>query len=715
MFNNSSDIYTYNDIEQVLDERCKYVNFVPNTSKKKENKVYYLNCPIAFDIETTSTEQDETKIAFMYHWQFGINGAVFFGRTWTEFTNLMERISSYFDLDEQHRIIIYVHNLAYEFQFISKFYEWTQVFALDERRPAKAVTKQGIELRCSYILSGMSLDNMGKSLLKYKVLKMKDDLDYSLIRHSTTPLTEKELKYCENDVRVVMAYIQNKIEEDGSIGKILLTKTSYVRKYVRSNTIYNKNPIERKKYKTLMEHLTLTPEEYIMAKRAFQGGFTHANVKYVDQTIENVDSIDFTSSYPASMIAFPYPMSKGRHIEPASNDEAMKWINSPYYLSMFDIKFEGLRAKPTVYDNILSLSKCFYADGTPYKKADALTNNGRIVMAYDDIYTTMTNVDLKSINDFYDYDDFTITDMYVYKADYLPKTFLECVIHFYKGKTELKNVEGRESEYNWHKANLNSTFGMAVTDICRDSIDYSESWSTDELDVFSIMEKIDDYNKSPSRFLSYIWGVFITAYSRANVYTGILEFGEDYLYCDTDSNKVKNFNNHLDYINRYNKWITERLQNTMKHYNLNPDDINPADTKGIRHPLGVWDHETENNQYLRFKTLGAKRYLVEQKDGLHMTVAGLPKSTIKNLNNKYDDVFEAFNNGLVVNPEETTKNCLCYVDGPCEGTITDYLGTTGYYKEKSYVHMESIGFEFNRDLAYIDYILLNMKQERSYE
>ena len=61
--------------------------------------------------------------------------------------------------------------------------------------------------------------------MKYKIEKKVGDLDYSLLRHSNTHLTDTELGYCINDVKVVMAYIQEKIEHDGNIAKIPLTKT----------------------------------------------------------------------------------------------------------------------------------------------------------------------------------------------------------------------------------------------------------------------------------------------------------------------------------------------------------------------------------------------------------------------------------------------------------------------------------------------------------
>ena len=725
-FVTSSPIYDIKDLEAVLDTFKSSVEWV--STGRKERKVEYLNIPIALDIETTSFIQNGEKKAYAYQYQFGINGRVFFFRTSDDLIELMTRLSTYYNLNDKRRIVVFIENASYEFQFIRKYFTWTQVFSLDERRPVRAVTDEGIEFRCSYILSGYGLDSLGKNLTKYPVSKLTGQYDYSKFRHSLTPLTSTENLYCENDVRVVMAYIQEKIESDGNIGKILLTKTSYVRQYVRNHTIYSPDKTTRYEYKKLIKHLTMEPYEYILAREAFAGGFTHANAEYVDETIENVDSIDFTSSYPAVMVAFPYPMSKGQSCTIRDNDHFKTFLR-PGILSIFKIKITNLIAKPDAPDNIISLSKCYLDEEhtKPARKHDCVTNNGRVVMSLVPLYTTITNVDFENYQKFYDF-DYEVSILYSYRAGYLPKAFIECILHFYKQKTTLKGISGKESEYQQGKEMLNSTYGMTVTDICRDEIIYGTDWGTVHPTKADMCDIIDKYNNNKSRFLSYIWGVFITAYARRNVFTGILEFNNDYVYCDTDSNKVLHIENHMDYINRYNDWITTQINTTLTYYGLDINDAAPLDIKGNAHPLGVWDWETEGDPYLKFKTLGAKRYLTYQKKkGYSMTVAGLPKSsghlddnnkmisTIDKLVADYgeDNIFDAFNSDMVVTPDQVCKNILTYVDEPCFGVMTDYLGTPAFVRSESYIYMSNEGFRFSRDDAFIDY-LLGKKTERSY-
>ncbi len=95
---------------------------------------------------------------------------------------------------------------------------------------------------------------------------------------------------------------------------------------------------------------------------------------------------------------------------------------------------------------------------------------------------------------------------------------------------------------------------MTVTDIVRDEHNYNnvDGWFEETGDT---LKQIDKYNKSKNRFLYYAWGVWITAYARFNLWTGILAMGTDYVYSDTDSIKLLNYDDHIEYINKYNEII----------------------------------------------------------------------------------------------------------------------------------------------------------------
>lgn len=688
LYNNilESRFYKVGELEDMLDVIFEDVELI-NTNKK----VTYLNIPASFDIETSSfiSEYSE-KTAIMYVWTLGINGYCFIGRTWGEFKTVLDLISNYLYLHINKRMVIYVHNLSYEFQFIRKQFEWLNVFSIDVRKPVYAVTKNGFEFRCSYLLSGYSLDMLGKHLLTYKVRKLDGYLDYSLIRHSKTELTDKEIKYCINDVLVVMAYIQERIESDGDISTIPLTKTGYVRNYCKRMCL-GSGKKKNKRYKTIMRNLTLETDEYRQLKRAFQGGFTHANAFYSGKVLHNVASYDFTSSYPSVMVSEKFPMSKSELVTIRSKEDFTR--NIQLYCCLFDVEIIGLESN-IFYENYISSSRCWGI-------VNATVNNGRIVRA-DKLYTTITEQDFIIISIFYKWKDFRIANFRRYKKAYLPTEFVSSIIKLYQNKTVLKGVSGKEIEYLKSKEMLNSCYGMCVTDICRDDITYTSDWGCEKA---NIEESINKYNRSFSRFLFYPWGVWVTAYARKNLFTGIYECGKDYVYSDTDSLKICNYEQHTKYIEEYNKTIIQKLQIAMLWHGLDVDLISAKTSKGIVKYLGVWDFE---GIYDKFKTLGAKRYLIERDGNLSLTVAGLSKSRgAEYLSSRFNDAFTGFNDELYIPSEYTGKNIHTYIDDDKEGLVTDYRGVVYEYSEKSSVHLApaeyslSIGYEYARYLLSI--------------
>lgn len=680
---------------------------------KTNKKVTYLNIESAFDIETTSYINNGEKSAFMYIWMFGLGlgKEIFYGRTWEEFLDLCERLQHYFGLNENRRLVIYVHNLGYEFQFMCKYFNWENVFAINERKPIKALCSYGIEFRDSYILSGYSLANTAKNLTTHKVRKMEGDLDYSLIRHQSTQLTEKELGYCSNDIEIILAYINEQIAQYEDITKIPLTNTGRVRKYVKDACYYTSsnhrksNRGKYQRYRQIMSDLTLDKSTYIQLKRAFMGGFTHSNPNHTGKTLENVSSIDLTSSYPTVMLADKFPMSRAKELNITTVEELKKAMS--LYCLVFDLKLEGLR-NTLKYESYISESKCF-------KMVKPVINNGRVYDA-EMIQTTITDVDFNIIEKVYEWDKISIANVRGFVKAYLPKSIIESILNLYQDKTTLKGVEGKEVEYLLSKGMLNSVYGMCVTDVVKDEHVFNDTWGVERVDVD---EKIDEYNKSKNRFLFYPWGIWVTAYARRNLWTAILNIGDDYIYSDTDSIKMLNFDKHKGYVEKYNKHIGKKLADMMEHYKLNVELLAPKTIQGKAKPLGIWEFE---GNYSHFKTLGAKRYLVKENGEFHLTVAGLSKKNgINHMVNicggDTEQVFNIFNDNLYIPADKTGKMTHTYIDTEKEMFVVDYDGVEERVLTLSGIHLEpcdftlSISEQYNQFLRAISsgYIFTGMK------
>ena len=673
---------------------------VIRTNKKKE----YINIECGFDIETTSTYlADEEKTAFMYLWTFGLKDSDFIvhGRTWNEFLILCDDLKEHFKLSEDRILPCYVHNLGYEFQFMRKYFKWESIFSIDERKPIKALSSIGIEFKCSYVLSGFSLSNTANNLTKHKIEKLDGDLNYNLVRHSKTKITDEELQYAVNDVLIILYYINEQIDLYGDITKIPMTNTGRVRKFVRDKCYYTDSNHRKSsqgkfdRYRKIMEDLTLTPELYKMCKRGFMGGFTHANANYSGQIIDDVTSIDFTSSYPAVMLAEKFPMSKGIKTE-FTKEKDFNYYRKRFAL-LFDVKFENIQSK-IHFENYISESKC----GT---LVNPILNNGRVYSA-DTLITTITDVDFNIIENAYQWDNMQVANVYRFYRGYLPKPIIESIFELYEDKTVLKDVAGYEVEYVLSKGMLNSVYGMSVTDVVRDEIVYNEyhDWEVEPADE---QEQIDKYNKGISRFLYYPWGLWVTAYARRNLWYGIMSIGEDYIYSDTDSIKFKNYEKHKPFIKKYDEVLIEKLKIMCNNYNLDFNKLKPKTKDGEEKIIGIWDID---GHYSRFKTLGAKRYLVEYKDSkeMELTVAGLSKNNgMKYLLEKggnNDGAFELFNDSLFVPPEKTGKMTHTYLDREREFTIQDYRGVECRVKTLSGVHLEKCDFTLSISRQYIDFM-----------
>ncbi len=660
---------------------------------RNNKRVEYYNVPAGFDIEVSSFYQGEkkpeNKRGIMYIWQFGIFNLVTTGRTWKEFEVLISMLQKILSLNENRRLVVYVHNLPYEFQFIRKHFDWDEVFILTERKPVYATTG-GIEFRCSLKLAGgKSLANVAKDLQKYKVEKAVGNLDYEQIRTPLTPLTEKELLYCENDIRVILCYIQEKIEQDGDITKIPLTNTGYVRNYCRKECYSRWKP-----YRKVMESLTLEADEYSQLKRAFQGGFTHANAHYVGKVLDKVGSHDFTSSYPAVMVLEKFPMTKAEYISNGINEsELMELLITRCCL--FDIEIWGLMPK-LFNEHPISRYKCPVCE-------NAIVDNGRIVMA-EHIITTITEQDFFVYTEFYTWDRIEIKNLRTYQKNYLPKNFVKSVLNLYEKKTVLKDVEGEEVNYMISKNMINAAYGMMVTDPIRDELTYSDN--TFYTIPKNIAEGIDKYNTNIRRFLFYPWGVWVTAYARANLFSGIIEMGDDYVYSDTDSIKSMNTERHEDYFNSYNAQILDKIELASQYHNLDKSLFAPYTKKGKQKIIGVWDDE---GVYDKFKTLGAKRYLtmkgVQSTEPKYMiTLAGSNKKKTMEYLVGTGDPFGKFTDGLSIPPENSGRLILSYIDNETTGTVVDMFGVQYEYHELSSIHMEKSEYNLSMSEEFVRYL-----------
>lgn len=643
-----------------------------------KKKVHYVEHLAAFDIETSSYMDEGEKRAVVYSYALMIDDTIHHARSADEFFPLLEKIAAEMELSLDRRLVIYVHNLAYEWQFIKHYMTWDSAFAIaSERRIVRAVSTLGFEFRCSYVLTNKPLAAVGKDV---GVRKMVGDIDHTLIRNSITPLSDEELGYIDNDVRILVEFERQALAQEGgtieqALRSIPITKTGYVRRRMR------KAALADPAYEQLVSELTLSEETYTLARHSFQGGYTHANSMVTGQECGDTVAVDLASSYPSSMLQFTYPMSSFHSVaHEFTAEELDKCIGHIHFFVTF-VVYNAVSRYPFPY---ISLSKALSI-------ADPFVDNGRVYSAAS-MTLTMTDVDWQIFRRCYDVESIEIVDVMMAPAEYLPAAITDPIVAMYGDKTALKGVAGQEVNYRSAKEDINGVYGSVAMDPVRTDFEFNAEDSEFIPTVPSIEDALSKHNNSRSRYLFYPWAAWVTAYSRyvllMTMYD-LIDAGVTVMYCDTDSIYHKPSPAAQGIIDRVNNEVRERLSTAM-HYRWFyatdeevEDALAPKDIKGVRHHIGLFEVD---GHYDNFKTLGAKRYAVEKDGEFKITVAGLSKraaSYIKEIGG-----MEAFVDGLAVPAEKSGRLTHTYSEETARNLITDYMGNTCRMEQRGFIHLE---------------------------
>ena len=548
-----------------------------------KNKKYWKNC---------------VPLSVVYIWQFSANNHVFYGRELDDFKILLNEL-----LEIVINHTIWVHNLAYEYQFLLNIFdtENISVFARKPHKPMYAIF-DGIKFRCSYFLTRLSLkawgDNVGI------VEKKTGQLDYNVIRTPKTILTKENLEYCENDVLVMYYGLLKYIEKYTFIENIPLTQTGEVRRVVKN--LYKDNYNYHKKMTKLLPR---DKEEYLFMKQCFAGGYTHSNYLNTNMVITRVQSKDISSSYPTVMIAEKFPMTKWAYVR---EYELEKYRHNDKYSLLMQI---------TLYDVKATCSMTYISTYKCYDRVNVISDNGRVLKAKK-ISLYCTNIDLDIIEQAYSIGKIKYHKIFYSINEYLDTDYVRYILELYGNKTQLKDVDGKEAIYMQSKQFINSLYGMMVTDLVSDNyIFINDMWQNNSQNIENVLADLQA--RAYKNFLAYQHGIFVTAYARRNLWQTILQIDKDVIYVDTDS--VKYIGNHEEVFENYNNQIVEKLKIAMDYHKIPMSMTCPKTPKGKPKQIGIYDTE---NPYYEFKTLGAKRYAYTYApDGqVHITVSGVNKS-----------------------------------------------------------------------------------------
>lgn len=614
-------------------------HILPSMGRRRrgENARDYINILSAFDIETTRLENDNA-IMYIWQWSFfnldsGEHIITVYGRTWEEYRDTCYTIQSYVNAVKKScpcYMVRLVHNLSYEYQFLSGIYDYTpkDVFALDRRKVARADSYNCIEDRCTYIHSNQGLakyaETWGAKHQKLSGVKF----DYTKTRYPWTELSNAELAYCEHDVlSVCEAYINEMHYYNDTLYSVPLTATGYVRRDAKS--AWGLLP-----YLTRRDYVVPDYDIYLELTEAFRGGNVHANRHAVNpddmppMIFYNAKSKDKASSYPEQMCNKLVPLGKWTRRDGIYKESEI-WKYRKYNRAcLFRARFTNIRLKDELWGcPYISKDKCYNLRKLSSKQIVERRNtgifncwldNGRVLEA-DTIDTCLTDIDLEIIKEEYVWDDLIVFDLKVCPYKKLPQPFIDLIHKYFTAKTSLKGVEGKELEYAESKAKINSLYGMCAQKTVRAPIEFNDS-EEPALDNPLFAVGTVDADKQiqgaiRNGFLPFSVGVWVTAHARRGLEKAIKLVhdtpGAKFLYADTDSVK---YIGDVD----FSALNAEIMKTSIECGSY------ATDKKGNVHYMGVFESDGE---YKRFATMGAKKYVYEDNKGIHVTVAGLVKYT----------------------------------------------------------------------------------------
>ena len=589
---------------------------------RKKKKIQYIDAVTAFDIETTLIKKYKQSV--LYHWQFQIKNTTVTGRDWQSFKKFYDRLNK--NISEGCYMVVFVHNLSYEFQFLKSIIPVDEVFAMDKRKILYFRSGR-LEFRCSYLLTNQSLSRFLKSM-NVKDQKL-TGFDYNKQRFPWTAMTTEEIHYCVNDVKGLTQALIKKMKLDhDDLYTIPRTSTGYSRRLSKQRLSKHIKWIRR-----ILPDL----EVFRALRDEFRGGDTHAHRFNSNILIKDValNSYDISSSYPAVMLSEEFPMK----FCPAEPKYLIQYINYGK-ACLFYIVFQNIRLKDQSFgDPYLSKSKCTNIINGVY-------DNGRILSA-SALRTCLNEIDFSIIYAEYDFDAYIVDQLWIADKKKLPEEFRTLLKETYEQKTALKGT-GKDYEYMLMKALFNAFYGMMVQNPCKPDFVYDPETGL-IMEDFETSEEllIQEYQKTG--WLPYQWGVWVTSYARLKLHKGIHCIPpEQFIYADTDS--VKCIGDHAAAFEKLNQ---EYLN----------EELSALDAEGTRHYIGIYEHDDE---YKEFKTMGAKKYAyIDMNDQLHITISGVNKK----LGAEELGRIENFREGFIFRKAGGTESIYNDVPEPSEITI----------------------------------------------
>ena len=614
--------------------------------------------PMFLDIETSNNHAEDPKDlrTWIVSIQVLFKDKYYLFRYPEEFISFLESIRKKLGLKPSEkfkkRLIIYVHNLSYDISYLLPYINMlpddNEKFQgiIEDTNKFLSYVRGCFEFRCSYRLSGMSLENWSKEM-NIEHVKQVGLYNYDKVIYPDQELSQDEQIYDKFDVLSMKECLAKQMSYYGDdLTSIPLTKTGYIRRTLRRSC---RNDKYYRKHYFWDNRLNARCYEYCL--KSFAGGYTHNNRFWRDILIESgktyeyipfsgiyikVDSIkhrDFKSHYPTQQTCSDrFPIGRPQHIfdESLGYDLSIEDILSESQSFTYFIKIKITKARlrdMNISMPFMQRSKC-YQTSIDKERCD----NGRIIFIEGEVTMYLDSVTLAILHDQYEI-EYKIIDAYRFKNGRLPDCLVSVVDKYFKGKSdkkalvhELTEAFGKldpktiEAEFDLmqEKAGLNSIYGCTVQQPLKPVMQVDElvkfSIKTMFISEEQVEEGLENYYKGKNNFLAYQLGCIVTSLARYELYLLISKVigYERCLYSDTDS---------IFYIS--DEATEKRIEAFNKERKASAHFVELKNGK-----KEYYDEFTLEPDCLAFKGLHSKCYGVVTNKGLEITIAGVPARTL---------------------------------------------------------------------------------------
>ena len=507
-----------------------------------------------------------------------------FFHSWDEYAAILNELTEDGD-------IVFVHNLAYELEFLARNgFSFENVIANARHKPIAATDSDfKIQYRCSYKYFDMSLKRLGELVGLEKL-----GYDYTTVR-AVGDLTPDDYAYNLRDCEIVAAAIKREIAIYGSVKDIPYTKTGIVRRRL--------SEADNGELHARAGRAFPSEDIYNMLETAFTGGFSYGSPEHFGRAIHNVFSADIKSSYPGVMLGCKFPM-KFSPIREGDAAEALYRRRLPELQFVGEFYIDEAKAVDRRLC-VLPFYKCKLTTDSEYS-----IYNGKVNFC-SSFRLTVDSVTWEIYNRVYNLSGVRCLRIAAATSvRRLPGPLLRTLAKLAAEKEQLKKYEDRslddKDNYRRVKEQLNGMYGANVQKFR--TYDY-------HIDDAGIWETaLKEYKKPRNLMRVFAWGVWITAYARRHlIFDGILHLEngvDDFVYCDTDS--VKSFTP-LDCQPFFDNETRTYLRQLLGR-----------DFKAIEY-FGEFQHELNGGVYNDFLHFGAKKYFYNINGKFAYTVAGMPK------------------------------------------------------------------------------------------